>query len=284
MPLPCKLNMIHSFIDGDLRADVLGLEALYYMQANKLEVGAGTGDPYVEAIHRYRADVQSRTVTVPLLSPLTEPCGAWTGGQVLSYLLCPPQRAFHTSRTNQNGTAVSSRLASQVDAFELHRRHPTLHVSRGPPADFPFIDFYRDKDDDRHTFAYIAAFEDKRIFQPILLLEEMREKVLTGLSRLHENGVVHGDVRDVNVLVRNEDAPSESDRDVLLIDWDWSDPTATVQNPAAASSAVERPDDNKGGIRMAARLDIFGYRMWYISDVCPYRLYAVRNAVVYPQV
>lgn len=85
--------------------------------------------------------------------------------------------------------------------------------------------------------------------KPMVSLKAAQEKVMSGLARLHEAGFVHGDVRNVNVLVRNEDAP-ESEPDVLLIDWDWSGHQSEATYPRAVNPDVARPKDALSGMPM----------------------------------
>lgn len=83
--------------------------------------------------------------------------------------------------------------------------------------------------------------------KPMVSLKAAQEKVMSGLARLHEAGFVHGDVRNVNVLVRNEDAP-KSEPDVLLIDWDWSGHQSEATYPRAVNPDVARPKDALSGM------------------------------------
>ncbi|EPQ53377.1 hypothetical protein GLOTRDRAFT_17241, partial [Gloeophyllum trabeum ATCC 11539] len=57
----------------------------------------------------------------------------------------------------------------------------------------------------------------------------VRKAVEHKLALLHEAGYVHGDVRDVNVLVCGADGSGE--KDVLLVDWDWAGRGAEARYP-----------------------------------------------------
>ncbi|KAI9064172.1 hypothetical protein FKP32DRAFT_1591594 [Trametes sanguinea] len=341
-PLATKITVGASqfYADGDLSADLLGLNVRYYIQEVNLEVSTGEADPFIEAIHYYRANVQSvldsddaekvraeldkvnfPAILVLNFGPYLAIAGAVHGPEPnVEHICCIP---LHMHSTNLAQIKIGQRAiaALRIAASELQRRYPTLHTTRVPRADFPFIDSYEDESGRRHTFTYLAAIEeDKRVFQvrreeddtllcvkfssrysadahragyavglaPALLainavydwivivmndlsagysnlwdlkrrkegevlakpsapLEEIQEKVLAGLALLHERGFVHGDVRDVNVLVRLQDAPLESGPDVLLIDWHWSGPSATATYPYAVSSEVPRPEDATSG-------------------------------------
>ena len=77
--------------------------------------------------------------------------------------------------------------------------------------------------------------------KPALSLKLAQEKVKSQLGVLHERGFVHGDVRDINVLVRNDDAP-ESDPDVLIVDWDWAGHAGQVVYPRGINTQLSRPE------------------------------------------
>ena len=52
-------------------------------------------------------------------------------------------------------------------------------------------------------------------------LKDVWAKVRDRLRSLHKLYNVHGDVRDVNVLVRNA-AVAKTEPDVLLVGWEWT--------------------------------------------------------------
>ncbi|KAI0713704.1 hypothetical protein C8Q76DRAFT_732298 [Earliella scabrosa] len=87
-------------------------------------------------------------------------------------------------------------------------------------------------------------------------LEHAQQAVMNGLRRLHELGYVHGDVRDVNVLVRNKDAPCTRP-DVLLVDWDWAGLESDARYPRNLNSAVPRPAGAASGERITAAHDLW---------------------------
>ncbi|KAH9914680.1 uncharacterized protein B0H18DRAFT_1215836 [Fomitopsis serialis] len=78
-------------------------------------------------------------------------------------------------------------------------------------------------------------------------LEHVRAKVRDGLRSLHKQGYVHGDVRDVNVLVRNATAPKTQPA-ALLVDWDWAGEKSSARYPYRMNLVdVKRPDDARPG-------------------------------------
>ncbi|KAJ6557425.1 hypothetical protein B0H10DRAFT_2120931 [Mycena sp. CBHHK59/15] len=60
------------------------------------------------------------------------------------------------------------------------------------------------------------------------------------LRSLHQANYVHGDVRDVNVLVCNNRLSANRSR-ILLVDWDWAGLSGEVTYPVALNTAVPRP-------------------------------------------
>ncbi|PCH42818.1 hypothetical protein WOLCODRAFT_102647 [Wolfiporia cocos MD-104 SS10] len=88
-------------------------------------------------------------------------------------------------------------------------------------------------------------------------LEEAQKEVIAKLGSLHERGFVHGDARDANVLVRNEDAPGERPY-VLLVDWDWAGSASDATYPPTISRiGIPRPFDALGGERIIPEHDMW---------------------------
>jgi hypothetical protein len=61
--------------------------------------------------------------------------------------------------------------------------------------------------------------------------EEGIEQLRKGLTILHDNGLVHGDIRHPNILVDSHGQP-------LVIDYDWSRPVGTARYPALLNKKV----------------------------------------------
>lgn len=67
---------------------------------------------------------------------------------------------------------------------------------------------------------------------------------------------MHGDVRDVNVLVRGADGSGE--KDVLLVDWDWAGRGAEARYPPRMSrEGIDRPEDAEPGERITPEHDLW---------------------------
>ena len=77
--------------------------------------------------------------------------------------------------------------------------------------------------------------------KPAVSLEAAQQQVRTRLGELHDGGFVHGDVRDINVLVRNDDVPA-SRPDILIVDWDWAGHAGQVVYPRGINTQVSRPE------------------------------------------
>lgn len=237
--------------------------------------------------------------------------------------------SLHAHPTNyvQLEAGVRALAALRVALHTFRDRYPAPPNTRGPEPEFPFRNYYEDVDGHRHTFTYIAAIENKRIFRvekedgtllcvkfikrysvsahraahaagfapmlhavntvygwtmvvmedksagysnmwdlkrwekgiekaqakPAISLKAAQEKVFECLALLHQAGYVHGDVRDVNVLVRNEDAPESGD--VQLVDWDWSGEVSETTYPYAVNSDVQRPQDALSGMPITVEHD-----------------------------
>ena len=82
----------------------------------------------------------------------------------------------------------------------------------------------------------------------------VRRELAPGLGSLHEEGFVHGDVRDVNILVRRPDV-DQSLRSVLLVDWDWAGKEGEAKYPHSMNPEVLRPSDAVVGGRITAKHD-----------------------------
>ncbi|EPQ56756.1 hypothetical protein GLOTRDRAFT_128693 [Gloeophyllum trabeum ATCC 11539] len=75
--------------------------------------------------------------------------------------------------------------------------------------------------------------------------EELEEPVREVVDKLHNDGFVHGDVRDVNILVRN--AASDGQPRILLVDWDWAGREGEVRYPRNISPDIPRHQDAVAG-------------------------------------
>ena len=83
------------------------------------------------------------------------------------------------------------------------------------------------------------------------LSEEIREE----LADLHQKGLVHGDIRDANVMVKVDDNTVGSN--FKLVDFDWSGTIGEVKYPASVNrKTVWRPAGAKDGLEILADHDM----------------------------
>ncbi|RPD56968.1 hypothetical protein L226DRAFT_468014 [Lentinus tigrinus ALCF2SS1-7] len=92
--------------------------------------------------------------------------------------------------------------------------------------------------------------------KPAVSMEAAQEQVRARLGLLHEEGFVHGDVRDVNVLVRNDDAPANRP-DILIVDWDWAGRAGEVVYPRNINRQLARPADALAAEKIKAEHDLW---------------------------
>lgn len=79
-----------------------------------------------------------------------------------------------------------------------------------------------------------------------------RKQLDTCLASLHEAGYVHGDVRDVNILVKKFGKPG-----VMLVDFDWSGKIGeAVYPPNVNTIDVWRPDGAEDGREITVDHDL----------------------------
>ncbi|KAI0808232.1 hypothetical protein C8Q74DRAFT_1189856 [Fomes fomentarius] len=101
--------------------------------------------------------------------------------------------------------------------------------------------------------------------KPAVSLEEVQKQVEAKLKVLHAKGLVHADVRDVNVLMRNEDVPAGK-ADFQIVDWDWAGRLGEVRYPRAINrEGIARPPNAMAGEAITAEDD-----MWMASQLSRY--------------
>ncbi|RDX53028.1 hypothetical protein OH76DRAFT_1399616 [Lentinus brumalis] len=101
-----------------------------------------------------------------------------------------------------------------------------------------------------------AAEKEKAFHTPAFSLEEAQDEVKAKLAHLHDKGFVHGDLRDVNVIVRNEGV-SGDDPGILIVDWDWAGRAGQVTYPRGINTQVARPADALAGEDIKAEHDVW---------------------------
>ncbi|KAI0737465.1 hypothetical protein C8Q80DRAFT_324160 [Daedaleopsis nitida] len=351
LPVPASPTKIATYTtDGALVTECLGRVVLYYIQVIKNELSAGGAEPYLEAIlyfveHIRPIILDSSTgpndwskINFPVIlvmhfGPyLAIAAGTYTDAPNVEHLCCIPLHV-HPTNTTQLEAGERALAALRVALHSLRMRYPDLPMTRRPPAEFPFRDYYYvdDADGVRHTyeFTYVEAIAGKRIFRAkladgtplcvkfctrysadahraahkahfapalravnqvyawiMVVMDDVSEDytntmhdlcareqtpvapavppatvrilVKEKLAELHAAGLVHGDVRSINVLVRNKEATSvPPGRDVLLVDFDWAGPEGETTYPRGMNPAITRPVDSAGGEKITSDHDIW---------------------------
>jgi len=97
----------------------------------------------------------------------------------------------------------------------------------------------------------LLHFESIRLFcgPSALLYEPIKEKVVA----LHQQGYVHGDLRDTNLMVRKNGAP-----EMMLFDFDWAGEIGKVRYPINVNRGphLKRPDGAYDGELITAEHDM----------------------------
>jgi serine/threonine protein kinase len=82
--------------------------------------------------------------------------------------------------------------------------------------------------------------------------------VKTAISLLHQSDFVHGDIRDVNIMVKREWDENEAAKNVKLIDFDWAGREGIARYPPNVNhTQIERPEAARGGLFITKGHDDF---------------------------
>jgi len=82
--------------------------------------------------------------------------------------------------------------------------------------------------------------------------EGLRQKIHAFLATLHQRGIVHGDLRDTNILVQQPDFEK-----FMLIDFDWAGLESEVKYPKFINTQVTRPLEARDCEPIIAAHDLF---------------------------
>jgi serine/threonine protein kinase len=105
---------------------------------------------------------------------------------------------------------------------------------------------------------WVAIFMDfsdyKALFEISITLsseqkEKVRSKVKKIIKEMHAKGLVHGDIRDTNILVNHESlAKGTDDVQIHIIDFDWAGLVGVAKYPLGVNrKTIRRPDGAQGG-------------------------------------
>ncbi|KAF8339438.1 hypothetical protein F5887DRAFT_979972 [Amanita rubescens] len=110
---------------------------------------------------------------------------------------------------------------------------------------------------------WIAVIMDKSKYRVLFGLqlsdadkEKVRHKVTSMVRMLHQEGFVHGDIREANILIDYKSLTSD-DVKIHLIDFDWAGPIGEAKYPAEVNKiTMRRPDGVEGGGLITKQHDI----------------------------
>lgn len=125
----------------------------------------------------------------------------------------------------------------------------TMVVMDDVSADYSntMYDLHEAKESDKRTALLVA--------EPAVSIAAARAQVKEKLAELHNVDYVHGDVRSVNVLVRNKNTPRGPD--VLLVDFDWAGREGETTYPRGMNREISRPDGAAGGEKITRGHDVW---------------------------
>lgn len=79
--------------------------------------------------------------------------------------------------------------------------------------------------------------------------DQLRSRVTQAMEVLHQGGYVHGDLRDVNLMIRKEGEVSSENPGVMLLDFDWAGKLETALYPPNVNPEVKgRPLGAEDGL------------------------------------
>lgn len=98
---------------------------------------------------------------------------------------------------------------------------------------------------DEDTYTHIHEFDATE-----------RAMIEEAVSILHQGNFVHGDIRDVNMMVRRNWDPACGSRNIKLLDFDWAGMEGTVRYPANVNHEdIRRPQDARDGLLITKEHD-----------------------------
>lgn len=84
------------------------------------------------------------------------------------------------------------------------------------------------------------------------------ESIGNRLRTLHDRSMVHGDIRDSNIMIHRDNRTK-----FMIIDFDWAGTLGTVIYPPHVNyTEIRRPEDARDGLLIKAAHD-----QWMLSDI-----------------
>ncbi|KAG2055286.1 hypothetical protein BDR06DRAFT_934328 [Suillus hirtellus] len=80
--------------------------------------------------------------------------------------------------------------------------------------------------------------------------QPLKEAITSLIQQLHDEGYVHGDLRDANFVVKDN-------KDFMLLDFDWAGPKQETNYPIRVNRTdIRRPDDARDGQKITTEHDL----------------------------
>ncbi|KAI0757844.1 hypothetical protein C8Q80DRAFT_1265683 [Daedaleopsis nitida] len=157
------------------------------------------------------------------------------------------RRIFRAELQDGKGTKLCVKFCTEYSA-DAHRAAYGLHFAprlRAINTVYDWTMVVMDDVSDKYTNTMhdFRPGQPRPAIEPAMSFDVARDLMSTQIRELHAKGFVHGDVRNVNVLVRNKDAnPGPEYGDVLLVDFDWAGPVGKAVYPRKLNrQGVPRP-------------------------------------------
>ncbi len=100
-----------------------------------------------------------------------------------------------------------------------------------------------------------ASYVTAEDYDGIKLDFDLEKELMSALTKLHARNFVHGDIRDVNVMVKKN---GESKSPIMIVDWDWAGTVGSTKYPHDLN-----PEGDEGG------------------GCCPWAVRYCRNTIMY---
>ncbi|KAG1891729.1 uncharacterized protein F5891DRAFT_1210959 [Suillus fuscotomentosus] len=90
--------------------------------------------------------------------------------------------------------------------------------------------------------------------------QPLKEAITSLIQQLHDEGYVHGDLRDANLVVNDN-------KDFMLLDFDWAGPKQETHYPLRVNRTdIRRPDDARDGEKITTEHDLEMLNLVFDSD------------------
>ncbi|KAG1887287.1 hypothetical protein F4604DRAFT_1675279 [Suillus subluteus] len=253
--IPSKIQHTKYETDGDIQ--YRGFR--YAILEAKNELGATQAEPHMQAISCYIRStlplvgtkrgrfpyilitlfgphidfsgavwIERPTIQLPTLNPGLNPVTAF-----------PFQRSYTCIETS---STLHFRYIYQMDNTKLIFAAQTMNKK------MICVKFVRRYSMDVHK---LCASED---FAPALYgLDYLPDEIAQKLEYLHQNGLVHGDIRDINIMVKKDGSSG-----IKLVDFDWSGKIGEIRYPMNVyrGEHLWRPDGAEDGQLIMAEHDV----------------------------